>query len=114
MYQKEKKKAFAWELSWIHESTEKRKRIKSDDVNRILFLRQEMECDGSVCVVSSGWKSVMLGRIKNEFVANRVKEMMLSDDVHDVISRHHTNTSRSPSRPPQNGVHLDIGIGFRR
>jgi hypothetical protein len=58
-------------------------------------------------------KSVMLGRINNELVANRVKEM-LSDDVHDVISRRHTNTSRSPSRPPQNGVHLDIGIGFRR
>jgi hypothetical protein len=59
-------------------------------------------------------KSVMLGRINNELVANRVKGMMLSDDVHDVISRRHTNTSPSPSRPPQNGVHLSIGIGFRR
>jgi hypothetical protein len=43
--------------------------------------------------------SVMLGRIDNELMANRVKEM-LSDDVHDVISRRHTNTSRSPS-----GIH---------
>jgi hypothetical protein len=37
-----------------------------------------------------------LGRINNKLVADRVKEMMLSDDVHDVISRRHTNTSLFP------------------
>jgi hypothetical protein len=55
-----------------------------------------------------------LGRINNELVADRVKEMMLSDDVHDVISRRHTNTSLFPLRPPQNGISIleCLGDGF--